>query len=122
KAAPDGYTVVFASTGPLAVSPHFRQTGYDPVKDLAAIALLATSPLVLVVNENVPARNFQELVAYVKSRPEGVSYATSGIGNQIHLTGELLKMKTGLKLQAVPYKGTQPAAAAIMAGEVPMGI
>ena len=117
-AAPDGYTLLF-----VAVTSAINQTLYPNVKfdlnrDFEAVALGAKVPNVLVVNPKVPANNVQELIAYAKANPDKVSYASSGSGTSIHMAGELFKLRTGLKTQHIPYKGSAPALTDLMAGQV----
>ncbi|MNT24929.1 Tripartite tricarboxylate transporter family receptor [compost metagenome] len=91
---------------------------FDLVKDFAPVALGAKVPNVLVVNPSVPVKNVQELIAYAKANPDKVSYASSGSGTSIHMAGELFKLRTGLKTQHIPYKGSAPALTDLMAGQV----
>src|SRR3954464_11686113 len=90
KSAPDGYTLVLANVGALAVNPHILKTPYDPFKDLLPIAMAVVFPNVLVVQPSLPVKNVQDYVKLAKEKP-GITYASSGIGGAGHLAGELLK-------------------------------
>jgi tripartite-type tricarboxylate transporter receptor subunit TctC len=120
-ADPDGYTLTLASPGPITVAPAvYRNLDYDPVKQLAPIAMIATSPFVLVINPDVPARSVAEFVAYSKANPGKVNYVSPGFGTSSHLFGELLKLRTGAEILHVPYRGATPAIADLVAGQVQM--
>ena len=118
QAPADGYTLLF-----VAVTSTINQTLYPNVKfdlnrDFDAIALGAKLPNVLVVHPSVPAKTVKELIAWNKANPDKVSYSSSGSGTSIHMAGELFKVRTGLKTQHVPYKGSAPALADLMGGQV----
>jgi len=119
KSAPDGYMLVLANVGALAVNPHILKTPYDPLKDLAPISMAAVFANVLVVQ---PALNINSVADYVKlarAKQDGVTYASSGIGGAGHLAGELLKgMAKGANLVHVPYKGGGPAMQGFLGGQV----
>jgi tripartite-type tricarboxylate transporter receptor subunit TctC len=117
KASPDGYTLLLGFMGPLAISPAFTQLPYDPERDFIPLDLLATSYHILVVNPSVPARSVQELIKLAKSQPGKLNYASSGLGANLHLMTELFKMVVGVDVVHVPYKGSGPAANAVLAGE-----
>ena len=120
-AAPDGYTLVFGNNGPSAIVPLLQKdVGYDPVKDFAPVSLVSIAPLVLVLNPSVPAGNVKELIAWAKTQPDGVEYATAGAGSLGHLATELFARDAGLKLVHVPYKGQAPSTMAVLNGEVKM--
>ena len=105
KAVPDGYTLLLAS-GEMAINPHlFPQIPYDTDKDLMPLSNGVKVPNVLTVNTDVPAKNIQELIAYAKANPGKLSYASSGIGNAQHLTGEMLNKAAGISVQHIPFKG-----------------
>jgi tripartite-type tricarboxylate transporter receptor subunit TctC len=112
KAAPDGYTVLLAAAGEIAVNPHLyqKQMAYDPEKDLAPISLVVKIPNVLVVNPDVPAKTTAELVAHAKANPGKLTYSSSGVGNPQHLNGELFAKMAGIDIVHVPYKGAAQAA------------
>ena len=122
KSAPDGYTAVMAASGAVAINVHLTKLPYDPLTDLAAITRTVLTPSALAVPASLPVHNLKEFIEYVKARPGKISYATSGIGSQLHLAGELLKQRTGIDMVAVPYRGTQPTTLAIVTGEVQAGI
>ncbi len=107
----------------LAANPWlFSKLPFDPVKDFTPVGMLARFPMILVVAPNVPAKNFAEFQAWAKSQPDGVSYASAGAGTPHHLSVELLRERTGLKLQHVPYRGAAPAIQDLMGGQIPVGL
>jgi tripartite-type tricarboxylate transporter receptor subunit TctC len=119
SAAPDGYTLLFATGGGTFLTPlMLTKIPYDPVKDLAPVAMLVISPQVLVSHPSVPASTVGELVALAKSKPGALNYASVGTGTSPHLGGELLQSLAGIKLVHVPYKGTAPAMTDLIAGQV----
>ena len=121
KAAPDGYTLLFGFSGPLAIVPNLNpNTPYDPVADLAPISQVAAAPYVLLVHPSVPAKTVKELVALAKSRPGKMNFGSGGVGVGIHMAGELFSHVAGIRMVHVPYKGAAPAMTAVMAGEVDM--
>src|SRR4051812_32201381 len=121
SADPDGYTLILTSPGPITVAPAvYKNLDYDPVKQLAPIAMIATSPFVLVINPEVPAKSVAEFVAYSKANPGKVNYVSPGFGTSSHLFGELLKLRTGAEILHVPYRGATPAIADLVAGQVQM--
>ena len=120
-AAPDGYTLIFGNNGPSAIVPLIQKdVGYDPVKDFAPVSLVSIAPLTLVVHPSVPANNVQELIAWAKTQPNGIEYATAGAGSFGHLATESFGKEAGLKLIHVPYKGQAPSTMAVLNGEVKM--
>ena len=119
KAAPDGYTLLL-SGGNLSLTPLLFPAPYDPIKDLAPVASFARSENVLVINPSVPAGNLKELIAYAKSRPGQLNYATPGAGTTQHLAHELLNVAAEIKTQHIPYKGAGPALADLLGGQVQM--
>lgn len=122
-AAPgDGYTLLSTPSGAISVSAHLRKLSYDPNADLVPITMLARVPAAIAVNASLPIHNIKDLLEYAKSKPEGVSYATSSLGTHMHLTGVMLSAMTGGNFVPIPYRGTSPAAVAVRTGEVPMGI
>ncbi|HKA45789.1 MAG TPA: tripartite tricarboxylate transporter substrate binding protein [Burkholderiales bacterium] len=121
KSAPDGYTLLFGFSGPLAIVPNLNDaTPYDTLKDFAPVTLAASAPYVLLVHPGVPAKSVKELVALAKSQPAKFSYASGGTGTGIHMAGELFNLSAGVQILHVPYKGAAPAQTALMAGEVSM--
>ena len=121
KAAPNGYTILMAYTPEIAITQSlFKGMTYDPVKDLAPVIRVATTPMVLVAHPSLPAKNVKELVALAKSRPGQLPYASAGNGSPPHLAGELLKSMAGIDMVHVPYKGAAPALADLLGGHVVM--
>jgi len=119
KAAPDGYTLGFASTSTHAVAPAvYAKLGYDPIKDFAPISLVAVTPYLLVVNPKVEVKTLKEFIAYVKPRPGKFNYASAGTGSTTHLAMEMLKSSAGLYILHIPYNGNGPAGTAVIAGDV----
>src|SRR5262245_11589074 len=119
KAAPDGYTLLLSPAGPLVVAPViYRDLGYDPTKDLIPVAMLFSVPQLLAVNPTVPVGSLQELVAYAKTNPGKINFASPGYGTQPHLLGELLKREAGVNIVHVPYKGPAQAMTDLLAGHV----
>jgi tripartite-type tricarboxylate transporter receptor subunit TctC len=121
KAAPDGYTLVMAGSGSLAIAATmYKKLPYDPVKDLVPIALGGKIPFILVVNPSLPVHSVAELVKYAKDNPGKLSFASGGPGSPHHLYGELLKSMTGIEMTHIPYKGSAPALTDVIAGHVPL--
>jgi tripartite-type tricarboxylate transporter receptor subunit TctC len=121
KAAPDGYTLVIGGTGTLAINPTlYSNVGYDPRKDFAPVGLIATSALVILVHPRVEANSVKELIALAKKEPGKLNYASAGPGSGIHLGTELFASVAGVKLTHVPYKGSAPALADLLGGQVDM--
>jgi tripartite-type tricarboxylate transporter receptor subunit TctC len=118
RAAPDGYTLCGCNNAILGVLPHLRKVSYDPAKSFKPVGMVALLPTVLVVNPELPVKNVAELIAYVKARPDGVSYATGGPGSAQHIAMAMFIQATGLKMLHVPYKGASPAAMGVAGGEV----
>jgi tripartite-type tricarboxylate transporter receptor subunit TctC len=122
KSPPDGYTVLQTVNG-ISISPSLYKTlPFDVHKDFVAVTQLVQSQLILVSNPNLPASNVAELIALAKSQPGKLNYASTGIGNPLHLTMEMLKSVAGIDIQAVPYRGDAPANAALIAGEIHLGV
>jgi tripartite-type tricarboxylate transporter receptor subunit TctC len=120
KSAPaDGYTLGAVSNGPLVINPSmYLKLPYDPVRDFAAIGRLVNFPLLLVAHPSVPAKSVPELIALAKAKPGALTYSSPGVGNGSHLAGELFASMANINLVHVPYKGTAPAATALLAGDV----
>src|SRR5437868_8687698 len=118
KASPDGYTLVLANVGALAVNPHILKTPYDPLKDLAPISMAVVFPNVLVVQPSLPVKSVQDFVKLAKEQPGKLTYASSGIGGAGHLAGELLKVMAKIDIVHVPYKGGGPAMQGFLGGQV----
>ena len=118
KAPADGYTLGMGTVSSHAINPNlYVNIPYNNLKDFAPISLMITQPNALVVNPKVPANNLTELVAALKAKPDGYSYASSGIGTSIHMAAELLKMMTGTQMAHVPYKSSAEVMTATISGE-----
>lgn len=121
RAAPDGYTILMGTVATHALNPLIlKSTPYDAEKDFAPISLLVIVPNVLVVNPELPAKNVQELIALLKADPDKYSYASSGNGTPLHLSGELFKSMAGVDMQHIPYKGAGPALNDVIGNQVPI--
>ena len=119
KSAPDGYTMVLGTIGPMAINPNlYSKMPYDPVKDLIPVTLAADALNVLVVHPTLPVKNVKELVALGKAQPNQLFFGSSGPGATDHLAGELFNLLAGTKMVHVPYKGGAPAMIDLMAGNV----
>ena len=119
KSAPDGYTLYFCDATTHAINASlYRKLPYDSLQDFTTISLLASTPLLLVVNAALPAKSVPELIALAKSRAGKLNYASSGNGTIVHLAGESFKTMAGVDLLHVPYKGSAPATLAVIAGDV----
>lgn len=118
KSAPDGYTLLAGSSGPLSVAPLLQKPPYNAEKDFTYIAMAGLSPYVLVVNPKFPAKNAKDFVALVKANPGKFTFASSGTGATAHLVAEAFNAALGLKAVHVPYKGSSPALADVLAGRV----
>ena len=118
-AAPDGYTILLGSVGPLAVAPHLvKDLPYDPQKDIAPLTMGVVFPNVLVVNPTVPAKTLQEFVALARAKPGTLEYGSTGVGSAANLAGELLKQRASIDLTHVPYKGGGAAMPDILGGRI----
>lgn len=119
KAPPDGYTILIGSNGPLAVSPAFsNRLPYDPVRDLQPVALLTKQPFVLLTSASVPANDLREFIQLAKKQPGKLNYGTPGNGSAPHLAVEMLKMKTGMFITHIPYRGGPQALSDLLAGQI----
>ena len=121
KAAPDGYTVMLATPNSHTIAPHVMKLPYDAAKDFTPITLVMEVPHVLVVRQDLNVSSMKELVAMAKESPGKLNYYSSGMGSTQHLAGELLNMVAGIKVVHVPYKGSAPAIADVIGGNVTMG-
>lgn len=120
KAVPDGYTLL-ATGAPIYLNTALgKKLPYDPLKDLAPISLVVNNPCLIIVHPSVPAKSIKELVALSKTRAEGLNYGSAGIGSIAHLGGELLKAKTGIQMNHIPYKGSAPALVDLVGGQLPV--
>jgi tripartite-type tricarboxylate transporter receptor subunit TctC len=121
RAKADGYTIMFGTSGPLAINKSlYSKISYDPVTSFAPVIHVGYLPNILVVNANVKAANLKELIALDKAKPQSLNYASSGNGASSHLAGVLFNKMAGTTLQHVPYKGTGPALNDLLAGQVQM--
>ena len=119
KSPANGYTLLVGVAAPLAVGPNvYKNLGYDPIKDLSAVAMFASTPYVMVVNSNVPANNSRELLALAKLKPNALNFASSGVGGTPHLCGELFKALGGAQMTHIPYKGAADAMTDLLSGRV----
>lgn len=119
KSPPDGYTIMVASLGGLAVNTNlYKGLTYHPLRDFAPITWATSQSNVLVVHPSVPANSVRQLIALAKAKPNGLSYGSSGAGNAGHLAGELFSTMAGIKMVHVPYKGGAPAMVDLIAGQV----
>jgi tripartite-type tricarboxylate transporter receptor subunit TctC len=119
KAAPDGYTLLLSSAGPIVINPSlYPKLSYDPQRDLAPIAFIAASPLVLVTHPSVPAKSVKALIALAKTHPYKLSYGSGGNGSPPHLTAALFSTAAGVTLTHVPFKGSAPSVLALVGGQV----
>ena len=119
RAAPDGYTLLMGTVGTHAINASlYAKLPYDHVKDFAPVILVAGVPNVLVVNPALPVNTVAELIAYAKANPGKLNFASSGNGTSIHLSGELFKVMAGVQMTHVPYKGSAPAVADLISGQV----
>jgi len=118
KAAPDGYTVLLGNSSLPISATLYDKLSFDPVKDLTMIGLVSNTPSALVVHPSVKANNIAELIALAKARPGKLNFGSAGSGSTPHLSMELLKTKAGIDMVHVPYRGSGPAVAAVVAGDV----
>ena len=122
KSPPDGYTLVMATSGQIAINPHmYSKLPFDPVKDLAPITPAGQAVNALCVHPSLPARSVKEFIALAKSQPGKLNFATGGIGASDHIATELFMSLTGVKMVHVPYKGGAPAMVDLLAGNVDVG-
>ena len=121
KAAPDGYTLVLGFDGTMVINPHvFSKMPFDTVRDFAPITKLGDATIIVVAHPSVPVKNMTELIAYSKTKPNTLSYGTSGTGGTPHLAGEMLKQRHGLDWTHIPYKGGGQAIIDVIAGQIPL--
>jgi tripartite-type tricarboxylate transporter receptor subunit TctC len=121
KAAPDGYTLLVSPQTSLAVAPAlYGKAPYDTAKDFAPVTLLGSTPLLMIVHPSFPAKTFKDFMALAKKPGEQLTFGSGGIGSSPHMAGELLKMRLGVRMTHVPYKGESPAIADTMGGQIPI--
>jgi tripartite-type tricarboxylate transporter receptor subunit TctC len=119
RAAPDGYTLLLATSTTLAIDKTlYKKLPYDPVKDFTPIALVAAVPFALIVNPQIPAKTLAEFIAYAKANP-GLAFGSAGNGSPQHLGAEMLKSAARLDIRHVPYRGSVPALIDVIAGHIP---
>ena len=119
KSAADGYTLLMGQSTSVVIAPHlYKKLGYDTLRDLAPVTLVAQVPNILVVHPSVPARTVSEFIALARAQPELLNYGSSGNGAPSHLAGEMFKSATGVKMVHVPYKGAGLAVNGLIAGEI----
>jgi len=121
RAKPDGYTLLLGTIANTTNMALYKNLGYDTERDFVHITQIMSSPSILVVNNNIPAKNLAELIAYVQANPGKLSYASSGAGGLQHHAGELLKLRANLDMLHIPYKGAAPALTDVVGGNVAMG-
>ena len=122
KAAPDGYTLLVGNSSLSISTALYSQLPFDPVKDLSPIALLVNTPSLLVTNPKFKPKNITEFIEFAKQNPGKINYSSAGIGSTPHLGMEVLALATGTKFTHIPYKGSGPAVAALLANEVDVQI
>ena len=116
---PDGYTLMLSNTAPISISPFMLdKPPYDPVKSFTHISYIGSVPNVLVVNPSVPAKNYAELVAWLKSQQKPIGYGSGGVGSIGHIVGEVMKAEAGVKMEHVPYKGSSPMHTDLLGGQI----
>jgi len=118
KASPDGYTLVLVSSSFAVNATLYPKLPYDTLKDFAPVTLLASAPFLLAANQGVPAGSVRELIAYAKANPGKLNYGSGGSGSGPHIVAELFKSEAGVNIVHIPYKGTGPLIAALVAGDV----
>ena len=117
KSPADGYTLLFGNSS-LSISPAvFQKLNFHPVKDLTPISMASSYPFALTVHPSLPVRSVKELVALAKARPDALAYASAGAGTMSHMAMELLRLRTGIQTQHLPYKGAAPASISVISGE-----
>jgi tripartite-type tricarboxylate transporter receptor subunit TctC len=117
KSAPDGYTLLFGNSS-LSISPAvFQKLNYSPTRELTPISMASSYPFALAAHPSLPVRNVRELVALAKARPDQLAYSSAGAGTMSHMAMELLRLKTGIRVQHLPYKGAAPASVSLISGE-----
>ena len=119
KAAPDGYTIVMGTVGTHSINGAlYAKMPYDMVKDFTPVSLVASTPNLLVVNNDLPVRSVQDLIAYGRANPNKLSFGSPGIGSSVHVSGELFKSMTGVQMTHIPYKGRQMAIPDLIGGQI----
>jgi tripartite-type tricarboxylate transporter receptor subunit TctC len=122
RAAPDGYTILLNTNGHAIGPAIYRKLGYDPVNDFIPVSQMVTSNLVLVAYPQLPAASLADFIALARAKPGGLNYGSTGVGNALHLTMELLKLSAGIDVVSIPYQGDAPLNAALMSGQVEVAV
>src|SRR4030095_16603776 len=119
---PEGATLSSVSNNHVISPSVYKSVPFDPVADITPIAVIGSTPIVLVVNPKVPAKNAQELIALLKAKPDELNYASSGNGTILHLAAAMFLDQAGVKAKHIPYKGVGPMLTGLLAGEVELGV
>lgn len=122
KSAPDGATLSVVSNNHVIYPSVYKSLPFDPINDITPIAVIGTTPMVLVVNPKLAANNSQELIALIRARPDGINYASSGNGTILHLAAEMFLDEAGVKAKHIPYKGVGPMVTDLLGGQVDFGV
>jgi tripartite-type tricarboxylate transporter receptor subunit TctC len=123
KSAPDGYTLVIVNVGNAAIVPWIRKDlPYDPLNDLAGVAVVAEVPLIVAINSDLPVRTLREFIDYAKRNPGKINYGSAGNASMTHLAAEVLAHLTGISIVHVPYKGAAPATVDLAGGRIQLGM
>ncbi len=123
KAAPDGYTILLATTGPAATNKlMYKSMSFDPQRDFAPIALVGKAPIIIVARPDAPAKTLKELIAYAKKNPDKLNVGLPGNGTLGHITCELLQRRTGIKVGEVQYRGSAPIITDLLGGNIDLGM
>jgi tripartite-type tricarboxylate transporter receptor subunit TctC len=120
RAAPDGYTLMWAVTPPMTIAPAMQKVQFDPIKDFAPISIVGSNAFVLLVNKDFPPKTVAELIAYVRAQPSKMAYAEGSAGSLTHLAMALFLQRAGLDMTNVSYRGNAPALTDVIAGHLPM--
>jgi tripartite-type tricarboxylate transporter receptor subunit TctC len=120
KSPNDGYTLLFTGAGLVTNPSLYQSVPYDPLKDFAAVSLMAIAPNVLVVHASLPVRSVRELIALAKTKPGEIGFAGAGSGSTPHLAGELFNVMAGVQMVHIPYRGSGPAMIGLLAGDAPV--
>jgi tripartite-type tricarboxylate transporter receptor subunit TctC len=119
KSAPDGYTLLLATTGVMAINHRlYRNLSYDALRDFAPVTQIGALPLILIIHPSLPAKSVKDLIALAKAQPGQLSYASSGVGSATHMTSELFRMMAGVDIVHIPYKGSGQAMVDLISGQV----
>jgi tripartite-type tricarboxylate transporter receptor subunit TctC len=118
KSAPDGYTLLCVTVGALAINPHLIKVPYDPLKDLAPVAMASVGPMALAVNNDLPAHSVHDVIRLAKASPGKLNFGSPGNGSISQIHGELFKLNAGIDIVHVPYRGSGPAMTDLMAGNI----